>query len=31
VLDTTRLRDTFGVALPHWQDAARLCLADLPV
>jgi len=31
VLDTTRLRDTFGVALPHWQDAAHLCLADLPV
>lgn len=29
VLDTTRLRDTFGVALPPWQQGLDLVLTDL--
>ncbi|MBZ9540459.1 dTDP-4-dehydrorhamnose reductase [Modicisalibacter tunisiensis] len=28
-LDTTSLRETFGVALPPWQDALRSCLRAL--
>lgn len=27
VLDNTRMRDTFGVALPDWEVQLRLCLA----
>ena len=29
VLDTTRLRDTFGIALPDWQAALDEAIADL--
>lgn len=28
-LDTTKLTSTFGVTLPHWRDAALLCLAEV--
>lgn len=28
-LDTTRLRDTFGLALPHWQVGVRRMLAEI--
>lgn len=30
VLDTTRFRETFGLALPDWRQSLALCLADLP-
>jgi dTDP-4-dehydrorhamnose reductase len=29
VLDNTKLHATFGLALPHWEDALRQCLEDL--
>lgn len=28
-LDTTRLRETFGLTLPHWQDGVRAVVAEL--
>jgi dTDP-4-dehydrorhamnose reductase len=28
-LDTARLRGTFGLALPHWQDGVRAVVAEL--
>lgn len=28
-LDTSKLTSTFGVALPHWREAALLCLAEV--
>ena len=28
-LDTTRLRDRFGLALPHWQSGVRRMLAEI--
>lgn len=30
VLDNTKLWETFGLALPHWQVSLRQCLEDLP-
>ena len=30
VLDTGKLRATFGLALPRWDDALSQCLADTP-
>jgi dTDP-4-dehydrorhamnose reductase len=29
VLDTSRFRETFGLALPDWRQSLALCLADL--
>ncbi len=29
VLDTSRLRETFGIALPDWEDALKSVLADI--
>jgi dTDP-4-dehydrorhamnose reductase len=29
VLDNTKLRETFGLALPHWEVSLRQCLEDL--
>ena len=28
-LDTTRLRETFGLVLPPWQDGVRAVVAEL--
>lgn len=28
-LDTSKLRDTFGVTLPHWEDSVRVCVERL--
>ena len=28
-LDCTRLRDTFGIALPHWSDSLATCVTNL--
>jgi dTDP-4-dehydrorhamnose reductase len=30
VLDTSKFRRTFGMALPDWRQSMELCLADLP-
>lgn len=30
VLDCTRIRETFGIALPAWQDSLTQCLGELP-
>ena len=30
VLDTTKLRTTFGLTLPDWRQSLALCLEDLP-
>jgi len=30
VLDTTKFRATFGLALPDWRQSLALCLEDLP-
>ncbi|MFM8443857.1 MAG: dTDP-4-dehydrorhamnose reductase [Methylococcus sp.] len=29
VLSNEKLRSAFGLALPHWDDALKLCLADM--
>jgi dTDP-4-dehydrorhamnose reductase len=29
VLDNAKLRETFGIALPDWEDSLRLCLEEL--
>ncbi len=29
VLDTAKLRNAFGIALPHWKAAASLCLEEI--
>jgi dTDP-4-dehydrorhamnose reductase len=29
VLDNTKLRETFGIALPDWETSLRLCLEEL--
>jgi dTDP-4-dehydrorhamnose reductase len=29
VLDNAKLRETFGLALPHWEVSLRQCLEDL--
>jgi dTDP-4-dehydrorhamnose reductase len=30
VLDTTKFRKTFGLALPDWRHSLAMCIADLP-
>ena len=30
VLSNEKLQSAFGLALPHWDDALQLCLADMP-
>lgn len=29
VLDKSKIKDTFGIHIPHWQDALRRCVARL--
>lgn len=29
VLDKTKIKDTFGLKIPHWQDGLRRCIARL--
>jgi dTDP-4-dehydrorhamnose reductase len=29
VLDKTKVKETFGVEIPHWKDALRLCMHEM--
>lgn len=29
VLDKTKIKETFGVAVPYWMDSLRICLANM--
>lgn len=29
VLDKTKIKNTFGVTIPHWQDSLKVCLENM--